>query len=322
MMAHVTWDRGVHLPEQGLWLDPGVVKSLAFVSHAHQDHVRRHERALLTPTTWRLVPPARRPRSALLLETGGSTRLGGATVTLSPAGHMAGSALALIEHDGARLLYTGDLRLRAPEGRTAIPAADVLVVESTYGRPHFLFPEPAEVVEGIARWCRLALAAGVTPVLLGHALGKAQELMVRLAPYGFTFALDARCMPYADAHREMGLSLPDYVALDEDVEPGRVVIAPPAGRASVRRLARRHRVAMVSGWALEETFWRRTGAEIAFPLSDHCDFQDLVEVCRLSGASRVYTVHGFAEDLARHLRKRGVRACALAAAEQLDLGLA
>ena len=322
MTHHVTWDRGVHLPLHGLWLDPGVVRSHAFVSHAHTDHVRRHQRAILTAETWRLVPERRRPLSGQFLEYGETALVAGATVTLLPAGHMLGSAQMLVEKDGGTLLYTGDLRLTSPGGKTPIPSADVLVVESTYGRPHFLFPDPREVIEKIARWCRLAIDAGVTPVLLGHALGKAQELMLSLAPYGFTFAVDARCLPYCEAHAEMGVDMPDHVELGEEVEPGRVVIVPPGGRASIRRLARRYRVAMVSGWALEDSFWRRMGADVAFPLSDHCDFQDLLEVCRLSGASRVYTVHGFAEDLARHLRRRGFRACALAATEQLELGIA
>jgi len=51
------------------------------------------------------------------------------------------------------------------------------------------------------------------------------------------------------------------------------------------------------------------------------DFDELLEVVRLSGADHVYTVHGFADDLARHLRRRGVRAHALAVTEQLQLAL-
>jgi hypothetical protein len=46
-----------------------------------------------------------------------------------------------------------------------------------------------------------------------------------------------------------------------------------------------------------------------------------MEVVALSGADQVYTVHGYTEDFARHLRKRGVRASALEATEQLALAL-
>ena len=63
------------------------------------------------------------------------------------------------------------------------------------------------------------------------------------------------------------------------------------------------------------------GADATFDFSDHCDFDELVEVVERSGADQVYTVHGYTEDFARHLRKRGIRASALEATEQLALAL-
>ena len=36
------------------------------------------------------------------------------TVTLLPAGHILGSSMVLLEHDGVRVLYTGDFRLKPP----------------------------------------------------------------------------------------------------------------------------------------------------------------------------------------------------------------
>ncbi|HCB06656.1 MAG TPA: MBL fold metallo-hydrolase [Nocardioides sp.] len=60
----------------------------------------------------------------------------GASVTLQRAGHILGSATALVEVDGARALFSGDLGrpdhplLERPDDP---PEADVVVVESTYG---------------------------------------------------------------------------------------------------------------------------------------------------------------------------------------------
>jgi Cft2 family RNA processing exonuclease len=234
---------------------------------------------------------------------------------------MLGAAQILLEHDGWRLLYTGDLKLRrASQPATQVPRADVLVLESTYGRPHFLFPEPDSVLAAVAIWCRRCLDARVTPVLLAHAVGKAQELMVALGCYGFEFALERRCMAYSDAYEAAGIRLPAHEELDPLVHRDRVVIAPPTGKEDIRRLPR-YRSALVSGWAMESSFWRIFGADVAFPYSDHCDFAELVQAVIASGAEQVYTVHGFAQDLARHLRKRGFRASPLNATEQLALGL-
>ena len=249
-------------------------------------------------------------------------RRGGATVTLVPAGHMLGSAQLLLDHDGVRLLYTGDVKLRQPRGlpATPVPRAHVLIVETTYGRPHFRFGDPDETIEAIARWCRFALDARVTPVLLCHALGKTEEIMLALAKYGFSFALEKRCVPCAEAYAAAGRPLPEWVELNGGEAPGRVVIAPPAGKDEVRRLSR-YRTALVSGWAKDAAFARMFGADATFDLSDHCDFDELFELVERSGADQVYTVHGYTEDFAKFLRRKGVKAWALEKPEQLTLAI-
>jgi Cft2 family RNA processing exonuclease len=318
---HVTWDKGVSLVGHDFWLDPLVGRATAFISHAHTDHARRHQVAVLTAETLALVRTNHRPHEPRVVAYGDRLTFGDAALTLLPAGHMLGSAQLLFEHDGARLLYTGDMKLRLGNGReTPVPQADVLVIESTYGRPHFLFPEPDAALEELALLCRRSLDSGVVPVLLAHALGKSQELMLALKPYGFSFALEPRCLPHARAYAGAGVPLPDFVELDPETECTRVVIAPPTGKVVIRQL-RRYRTVLVSGWAQDREFSRLFGADMALPLSDHCDFDELVRVVERSGAEQVYTVHGFSEDLARHLRKRGVRASALSRTEQLAFAI-
>jgi len=176
------------------------------------------------------------------------------------------------------------------------------------------------MVESIARWCRLALDSRVTPVLLCHALGKTEEVMLQLAQYGFDFALEKRCVPCAQQYAMAGRSLPSWVEFNGEPITGRILIAPPVGKDEIRRLGR-YRTALVSGWAKDAEFARLFGADATFDLSDHCDFDELMEVVERSGADQVYTVHGYTEDFARFLRRRGVRAWALEQNEQLALAL-
>src|SRR3982074_1073597 len=144
--------------------------------------------------------------------------------------------------------------------------------------------------------------------------------MLALAPYGFTFALEKRCVPCAREYATAARPRPAGRALRREARRGRVVIAPPAGKDEVRRLGR-YRTALISGWAKDAEFARMFGADATFDLSDHCDFDELMEGVERSGADQVYTVHGYTEDFARHLRKRGIRASALEATEQLALAL-
>ena len=54
-VIQVRYERGVYLPEQDLWLDPWDAKPLAFVSHAHSDHIAPHEEIIVSERTARLM---------------------------------------------------------------------------------------------------------------------------------------------------------------------------------------------------------------------------------------------------------------------------
>jgi putative mRNA 3-end processing factor len=43
-------------------------------------------------------------------------------------------------------------------------------------------------------------------------------------------------------------------------------------------------------------------------MSDHCDFNELVDLVVQSGAEQVYTIHGFVDEFAEHLRTMGINA--------------
>jgi putative mRNA 3-end processing factor len=47
------------------------------------------------------------------------------------------------------------------------------------------------------------------------------------------------------------------------------------------------------------------GLDYAFPMSDHCDYFELVEAVKACAPDKVYTFHGFAEEFAESLKKMG-----------------
>ena len=47
------------------------------------------------------------------------------------------------------------------------------------------------------------------------------------------------------------------------------------------------------------------GTDYAMPISDHCDFQELIDVVKLCNAKKIYTFHGYSSDFAQSLRKMG-----------------
>ena len=183
----------------------------------------------------------------------------------------------------------------------------MLVMESTFGLPRYAFPPKEEVLLRIRAFVDAALAEGATPVLLGYALGKAQEILKYLGEAGYP----CRAHPVVHAvnrvYMAQGVALPNVTALGPDgARPGEVVVAPPhlARTAPVLRIPRR-RTAMLSGWAIDGR-WGCRGVDAAFPLSDHADFPSLLRYARASKARRVVTVHGYARELAAALCRAGI----------------
>ncbi len=107
------------------------------------------------------------------------------TVTLHPAGHIFGSAQALLDHtQHGTLLYALGISSWRP-GLSAEPCAtthaDVLIMETTFGKPQYVFPPTEHVLVDIQAFCAAAFRDGDTPVLFGYSLGKSQELLSSLA---------------------------------------------------------------------------------------------------------------------------------------------
>ena len=319
----ILWDTGVYLPEQHLWLDPRRPRPRAVISHAHSDHVAAHPLAYATPETQRLVTH-RRPTmtSVRAVPYGEPFALDRCTVTFYPAGHVLGSAQTLVETDFGRVLYTGDLKTRA--GFTSAPAlpvpADVLVLESTFGKPHYRFPDAADVIAAMVGWCRSVIDGGETPVLLGYSLGKGQEILCALSAAGLHVALHPSLFGVTEVYRELGCTFPDYHVLGAALIRPTVVITPPtARRTGLRALVGEFKTAALTGWAMDRSLKDRLEVDAVFPLSDHADFEELCCYAEGVGASMTYTVLGFDDELALHLRRRGLRAKALTDVDQLRL---
>jgi DNA ligase 1 len=324
-VIHVRHERGVYLPDHDVWLDPWDAKPLAFVSHAHSDHIAPHDEIILSERTSRLLQ-ARMPgeRREHVLAFGESAQVHGLDVTLLAAGHIFGSAQFYLNTDRGSLLYTGDFKLR--HGRSAEPAewrhADTLIMETTFGLPRYCFPPTEHVVAQIVAFCREALEENAVPVLLGYSLGKAQEILCALAGAGLTPMLHGSVFRMTQIYEQFGQSFCEYERYDAQHVAGKVLICPPsANRSRMLEKIPDKRVAMISGWAVDPNAKYRYQCDAAFPLSDHADYTDLIRYVELVQPKRVLTLHGFAAEFARDLREQGVEAWALSQENQLELTL-
>lgn len=327
MAWQVEFRAGVWLPQIEWWLDAHFPQKRAFVSHAHSDHIAPHGEILCSVGTSRLMQarmPGERVEHVLPFERG-EQLTSDCSVTLYPAGHIFGSAQALLTHEvHGSLLYTGDFKLR--RGRSAeacaTPRAEVLVMETTFGRPHYVFPPTQQVLNDIAAFCHACVDDGEVPVLFGYSLGKSQELLSGLAEAKLPIMLHPQTLRLTRIYEELGMRFPPYREFNAEEAVGHVVISPPqqSNATFLRRLGKR-KTAVVTGWAVDPGAVYRYQCDAAFPLSDHADFPDLLRFVDLVKPQRVLTLHGFAQDFALTLRERGIEAWAIGEDNQLEFGL-
>lgn len=323
---------GVFLSNLGLWLDPHLAQTgpeRVFVSHGHSDHTAAHREVILTaPTASFMRARLRRRGVDRILPFQETCVFAGEhtpyRLTLLPAGHILGSAMALVEAGGETLLYTGDFQLRPSLAAECCEPrrADFLVIETTFGRPGYRFPPADQVLRDIVAFCREALESRVTPVLLAYSLGKSQELLRGLADSGLPISLHSAVVKMTRLYEQCGMTFPPYRLFDEAATRDHVLICPPQSAKACAGLKREEiRTALITGWAVEPSCRFRCGVDAAFPLSDHADFPDLLDMVRRVAPKKVFTLHGFAADFARSVREMGFDAQALSQDEQLELPL-
>lgn len=328
-VIEVRFQRGLHLPELDLWLDPWDAKPRAFVSHAHADHFARHQSALCSDVTAALVRKRFNLAESRIEAVSFQVPLvkDGFRLRLLPAGHISGSAMLHVTRikDNASLLYTGDFKTR--RGRTAeavnFLAADTLILETTFGLPHFEFPNLMEIEASVLRFVNDAFADGETPVLLGYSLGKAQEALALLTEHGIPALLHPAVAAMTTACREAGFDmLPEPVEFTGHAPPGHVVIAPPnTVRSRIMRGLKSKRTAMLTGWALQPGSKYRYRVDEVIPLSDHADHPGLMECIKRVRPKRILTVHGFAKEFAAELRGKRMDAWCAMGGDQLEFSL-
>ncbi len=314
-MLRVEYRDGLYLPDLDLWLDAQEGRERCVISHAHSDHTAGHRAIISTPETARIFRHRVDRNNEAALEThayGERRDYGRFALTFYPAGHCLGSAQVLVEADGERLVYTGDFKLRpnvAAETAVVVPC-DTLVMESTFGDPHYRFPPDVATFDRLYAAVDRALSDDRVPVVLAYALGKSQEALELLLRRDYRVTLHGSNWNVTEIYRELGVEFSGrYEKYDRAHLRGRVLIAPPGCRKQpmVLNIERRY-VIMLTGWALHKSApYMYKDVDLILPLSDHADFDDLVRAARESGAQRIITMHG-EPKFAGHLRELGFNA--------------
>jgi putative mRNA 3-end processing factor len=306
---------GLYIRPADAWVDPGVPRPRALVTHGHGDHARGgHGAVWATPETLAIMDCRYGPQPGRPTAYGETVRLGEVEASFVPAGHVLGSAQIVLEHAGERVVVSGDYK-RRPDPTCApfepVPC-DVFITEATFGLPVFRHPETAGEID------RLLGRLHENPdrcVLVGaYALGKAQRLIVEARcrghhdPIYIHGALQRLCDLYRDHGVELGELRPATGAKKDELK-GRIVVAPPG--ALNDRWSRRLPdpiTAMASGWMRIRQRARQRNVELPLIVSDHADWDELTRTIEELAPREVWITHGREDALMHWCMTRQIKA--------------
>jgi len=315
-------DRGLYIVPGDFYVDPIRPVARAVITHGHADHARPgHEAVLATPATLAVMAhrygerAGARPQ-ALTYHT--PLRLGEVEVYLVPAGHVLGSAQAVLTWRGTRVVVSGDYKRRAdPTCPPFEPVrGEVFITEATFGLPVFRHPDPKGEI------ARLLDAQRMFPeraILVGaYGLGKAQRLiaLLRAAGYDRPIYLHGALQGLCALYQAQGVDLGRLAPATGQAKPtlaGEIVLAPPSALSD--RWARRlpePLPALASGWMQVRQRARQRGVELPLIISDHADWDGLTATLHEVGAPTVWVTHGAEAALCHWAQGQGFDARALA----------
>jgi putative mRNA 3-end processing factor len=312
----VVTEAGLYCPAGGFHIDPWRPVARAVLTHGHADHARPGMGAYLA--TAAAAPVIRHRLGGIAIETlpyAVPLRIGQATLSFHPAGHVPGSAQVRVEVAGEVWVVSGDYKTVA-DGLSdpwEPVRAHVFVSECTFGLPVFRWPAAATLAADLNAWWAANAAAGRVTLLGAYALGKAQRLLRMLDPAIGPILTHGAIEATTAVLRAQGIALPPTrqvtAGIDARAAAGALVIAPPSALSGA--WARRFGDAatgLASGWMALGGVRRRRGVERGFVVSDHADWDGLNAAIAATGAPRVLVTHGYTSSFRRWLESQGYAA--------------
>lgn len=310
-------EKGIYCPAGNFYIDPWKPVGRAVITHAHSDHARWGMKHYLAHPDSEPIMRLRLGKDISLqtLEYGKELDVNGVKVSFHPAGHIIGSAQVRVEHKGEIWVVSGDYKIQ-PDG-VCEPFEPVkchkFISECTFGLPIYRWESQAAVFQKINAWWRENNENGLVSILCAYSLGKAQRILKHLdLSIGKIFAHGA-IFNVNETFRAAGFDFPEVPKVTSEFSKkdftGGLVIAPPSvgGTTWLKRFGP-HSLAFCSGWMMVRGNARRRNVERGFILSDHADWDGLINAVKATEAEKVYATHGFTSIFSRYLNEIGIPA--------------
>lgn len=305
-------DKGIYCSLAKVYLDPWLPVDKAIITHGHADHGRPgHKKYITHNKNLPILTHRLGPISVSGMEWGESFSVNGVQFSLYPAGHIIGSSQIRVAYKGEVWVFTGDYKTEDDGISTPYECikCHTMITECTFGLPPFKWSPQHQVMADINSWWAENKAEKRTSVLFGYSLGKAQRLLKYLDPTIGRIYTHGAIENMTDILRQHQ-SFPKTIRISKETKKedlqGQLVLAPPSahGGSWIRKMVP-YVTASASGWMTFRGARRRRAIDKGFVLSDHADWQGLLDSIESSGAEKVICTHGYTEIFSRYLREQG-----------------
>lgn len=304
--------KGIYCEQADVYLDPWRPVDKAIISHGHADHSRwGHQKYI---THHKNVPIVQHRLGDVNIsgkDWGETFSLNNVKFSLHPAGHIVGSSQIRVEHKGEVWVFTGDYKIE-DDGLTTpfeLVKCHTFITECTFGLPAFQWRPQQEVFNDINQWWTQNKSEGKTSVLFGYSLGKAQRLLKHLDTSIGKIYTHGAVENMTEVLRPL-VDLPPTHLITKDTKKdellGNIVVAPPSAHGStwIRKMVP-YVTATASGWMAFRGTRRRRAIDKGFVLSDHCDWNGLLQTVEATGAEKIICTHGYTDIFSKYLQELG-----------------
>ncbi|WP_397302877.1 ligase-associated DNA damage response exonuclease [Nonlabens ulvanivorans] len=302
--------KGIYCAAARVYLDPWQPVDKALITHGHADHSRwGHKNYITQHDNVPIIKHRLGDINVSSIAHGENLLINNVKFSFHPAGHIPGSSQIRVEHNDEVWVFTGDYKTEDDGISTPYQPVkcDTFITECTFGLPAFKWQQQAQVMDDVNNWCAQNHADGKTSVLFAYSLGKAQRLIKHLDTSQMKIYCHGAVFKMTEVLRELINFPPTYLITKETTKEelaGNIVVAPPSAHGSpwMRKMVP-YVTASASGWMAFRGARRRRAIDKGFVLSDHCDWDGLLNSIDATGCENVITTHGYQDIFARYLRE-------------------
>ncbi len=318
-------DRGLYCEAGNFYIDPWKPVDKAIITHAHSDHAYAGHRYYLCHKYSQPILQLRLgDNNYQSVEWNEPIIMNGVKISLHPAGHIIGSSQIRVEYKGEVWVVSGDYKTEDDgiSGKFEPIKCNTFITESTFGLPIYKWKPQQQIFENIINWINRNKENGKTSVLLAYSLGKAQRVLQHIKETTQTIYAHGAIYNTQQTLLNAGWKLPEIVRITpetpKELLKETVVIAPPGADASpwMKKFIP-YSLGVCSGWMQVRGHVRRRNVDAGFALSDHADWNGLLESIKATGAERVFVTHGFQSAFSRYLNEQNI---AIAAEVKTEYG--